>query len=83
MHGKGSASMSDDNQYDKDAYKRLELVQKQFQKNQSEEKKKRSAERRRRLLTSLGKNKVVILRFTVYAVLAALVIAVIVILIRQ
>ena len=75
--------MSNDNQYDKDAYKRLELVKRQFQKNQSEEKKKRSAERRRRLYTYLGENKAVILRFAVYAVLAALVIAVIVILVRQ
>jgi hypothetical protein len=75
--------MSNDNQYDKDAYKRLELVQKQLRKNRSEEKKKRSVERRRRLSAYIVENKAVILRFAVYAVLAALVIAVIVILIRQ
>ena len=75
--------MADDNQYGKDAFKRLELVQKQFQKNQKEEKKKRSAERRRRLMTFLGLNKAHFLRFAVYVILAALVLAVIVILIRK
>jgi len=75
--------MTDDNQYDKDAYRRLELVQKQFQKNQTEEKKKRSTDRRRRWLNSIGLNKAHLLRFTVYMILAGLVVAVVVILIRK
>jgi hypothetical protein len=75
--------MPDDNQYGPDAYKRLALVKKQFQQNQAAQRKKLSAERRLRFNGWWARNHVTLVRYAVYAVLAAVVIAVLVVLVRR
>lgn len=75
--------MPDDNQYGPDAYKRLELVKKQLQRNQSDEEKKRAAERRRGFFDKLKQNRAAIIRYGFYVILGAVAIAVIVVLVRR
>ena len=69
--------MRANNQYDQDVYKRLELVRKQFKNSTDEQKKQKAAQRNQRILSSIGKNKATIIRMTVLAAMAILVIAVI------
>ncbi len=66
-----------ENQYGPDAYKRLDLVRKQFKTNTAEQKKQESTERRQQLLSSIQQNKVKIARLATYVVLAMIVLAVI------
>ena len=73
----------DDNQYGPDAYKRLQLVKKQFKKNQLEQKKKQAAERRRRWISQVRRNRAAFLRIAVYVILAGMVTAVIIVLVRS
>jgi hypothetical protein len=74
--------MPDDNQYGPDAYKRLELIKKQFQQNQAEQKKQRSAARRQKFSGWFVQNRTKIIRYALYAILAGVVIAVIVVMVR-
>lgn len=67
--------MVENNQYDPEVYKRLELVRKQFRHIVAEQKKQQAAGRNQRVLSALGSHKVVAIRFTVYAVLAVILIA--------
>jgi len=70
--------MAENNQYGPEAYKRLELVKKQFQSNAAAQKKQKAAERNQRLLNSFGQHKAIIVRLTVYAILALILIGVII-----
>jgi hypothetical protein len=70
--------MAENNQYGPDAYKRLELVKKQFRSNAAEQKKQKAAERNQRILSSFGQNRAMIVRLTVYAILALILFAVII-----
>lgn len=66
------------NQYGPDAYRRLDLVRKQFKHQAAEQKKQQSAERAGRVLTFIAAYKKTILRTAVYSVLGLLLIAVII-----
>ena len=69
--------------YGQDAYRRLELVRKQFQKTTAEKKRLESIERRRRISNYIKNNHGYLIRVTVFVILAALVLAVIVILVTR
>lgn len=69
--------MVENNQYDPEVYKRLELVRKQFRHSVAEQKKQQVAGRNLRLLGALGSHKVVVIRLAVYAVLAVILMAVV------
>ena len=69
--------MAQNNPYDPDVYKRLDLVRKQFQHQEAEKKKQSSADRRWEILNRIEKNRVRIARTAVYIILAALVFSVI------
>ncbi len=71
--------MPENNQYGPEAYKRLELVRKQFQTHAAEKKKQESAIRRRKVFDSLSQNKIKIIRLSAYAVMAVVVVSIIVI----
>jgi len=69
--------MVKDNKYGPDAYRRLELVRKQFKNQSAEKKKQMAAERKQRVLTLVPGSKNAILRTTIYVILGLIVIAVI------
>jgi hypothetical protein len=69
--------MAQNNQYGPDAYKRLELVRKQFQSNVAQQNKQKPVERNQNLTQSLSRHKIMIARLTVYAIMAMISIAVI------
>jgi hypothetical protein len=66
-----------ENNYDPEVYKRLKLVEKQFQHHAEEDKKEKAAERRQNVLKSIGQNKIKIGRLVTYTFLGLLVCAVI------
>jgi hypothetical protein len=78
--------MDDKDRYSPDVYRRLELVKKQFEANQAEQRKQKEAERklerRQRLIGSLGLNRIKIGRIVAYALMAAILLAVIIIVVR-
>jgi hypothetical protein len=69
--------MANDQRYDPQVYKRLELVEKQFQHNASEQKKQKAFERRQRLFSYIQKNKPRIIRISSFVILAVVAVAVI------
>jgi hypothetical protein len=69
--------MVQNNQYGPEAYKRLDLVRKQFKHQSAEQKKQQSVERNQRILSSIAANKKIIVRNAAYAVLALVLLAVI------
>ena len=70
--------MVKDNKYGPDAYRRLELVRKQFKNQSAERKKQMAAERKQRISTLVPGSKNAVLRMAVYVILSLIVIAVIV-----
>ena len=69
--------MVKDNKYGPDAYRRLELVRKQFKNQSAEKKKQMAAERKQRVSTLVPGSKNAVLRTAVYIILGLIVIAVI------
>jgi hypothetical protein len=78
--------MDEKDQYSPEVYKRLELVKKQFERDQAERRKQQAAEhkreRRQKVLGSLAQNKVKIGRIVVYTLLGAILLSVITVAIR-
>jgi|WetSurMetagenome_2_1015567.scaffolds.fasta_scaffold194983_2 hypothetical protein len=70
--------MVKDNKYGPDAYRRLELVRKQFKNQSAEKKKQMAAERKQRTFTLVPGSKNAILRMGTYIILSLIVIAVII-----
>jgi hypothetical protein len=77
--------MGKDNEHKPDVYRRLELVQKQFERNAADRKKQEAAEKRQKLFDDISnyfrRNKIRLLRITVFTILAMLVLAVIMVVI--
>jgi hypothetical protein len=70
--------MVKDNKYGPDAYRRLELVRKQFKNQSAERKKQMAAERKQRTFILVPGSKNAVLRTGVYIILSLIVIAVII-----
>jgi hypothetical protein len=78
--------MDDKDRYTPDVYRRLKLVEKQFEANKGELRKQQTAERQRerkeKVISTLGQNKLKIGRIAAYAVVGAILLAVIIVAIR-
>jgi|WetSurMetagenome_2_1015567.scaffolds.fasta_scaffold783090_2 hypothetical protein len=68
--------------YDAGAYRRLELIEKQFAANQAEQRKQQAIQKRRERFVALKPKNVKIGRIVLYGLLAILLVAVIIILIK-
>jgi hypothetical protein len=66
-----------ENKYDPEVYKRLKLVEKQFQHHAEEDKKQKAVERRQNMLKSIAQNKIRIGRAVTYTLLGLILFAVI------
>ncbi len=64
--------MARDNQYGPEAYRRLDLVRKQFKHQTAEQKKQQTSERNQRILSSIAVNKSFIIRTVVFVILGLL-----------
>jgi hypothetical protein len=71
--------MGENKDYKPDVYRRLELVQKQFQTNSAEQKRVQNSEKRRELWERIQQNRIRIGRMTLYIVLSLVLGAVIVV----
>jgi hypothetical protein len=69
--------MADNQSYDPEVYKRLALVEKQFQRQAVEQKSQEAAEKRQQKVDWLAGHKQQITRWSIYAGLGILVLAVI------
>jgi uncharacterized membrane protein YraQ (UPF0718 family) len=69
--------MGENKDYDPGVSRRLELVQKQFRANAAEQKKQEAREKRRELRENLSQNRSLIGRIAAYAVMGALLLAII------
>jgi hypothetical protein len=78
--------MDEKDQYSPDVYKRLELVKKQFERNQADQRRQQQAERKRehrqKVLYSVAQNKIKIGRIVVYTLLGAILLAMIAVAVR-
>jgi hypothetical protein len=78
--------MDEKDQYSPDVYKRLELVKKQFERNQADQRRQQQAkskrEHRQKVLDSVAQNKIKIGRIVVYTLLGAILLAMIAIAVR-
>jgi Flp pilus assembly protein TadB len=72
---------SDKEEYRPEVYRRLELVRRQFKTQAEEDRRQRRAEKLRDVKAGLRVNRIKIARFTIYGVLALLVLAVILVLV--
>ena len=75
--------MGDNKGYDPAVFKRLELVQKQFKVNTEAQKKEQSRQKRRMFWQNLSANQARIIRWTAFAVMGVLLVAVFLVLLRQ
>jgi len=69
--------MEEQQPYDPGAYRRLELVRKQFQRDAAEQKIQQSAQKRRALADWLAGHKPAIVRWTAYVIMGALMLTII------
>jgi hypothetical protein len=75
--------MGDNKDYDPEVFKRLELVQKQFKVNTQTQKKEQSRQKRRMFWQNLSSNQAKIIRWTAFAVMGMLLVAVFLVLILR
>ena len=75
--------MGDNNGYDPDVFKRLELVEKQLKVNKQAQHKEQSRQKRRMFWQNLSSNQAKIVRWTAFGIMGALLIAVFLVLLWQ